>query len=326
MTHDKPTYRALEEAAASREKPVFGRDALVVCDNLVKIYKVDDLEVVALQGLDLLVNQGEFISIVGASGSGKSTLMNILGGLDVPSAGDVSVAGNNLLTLSETERTDYRRNVIGFVWQQTSRNLVSYLSALENVMLPMMLDDQPKKVRRDRAWELLKVVGLTSRSDHLPEQLSGGEQQRVAIAVALANRPPLLLADEPTGELDSATSGEVFDVFRRVNELENVTIIVVTHDPFIVGHVTRTVAIRDGRTSTETLRYAEINEEGGHSMIAEEFVILDRAGRLQLPEHYVEELELERRVRMTLDEDHANIWPDRDPTSSELGSEGEESR
>jgi len=316
---EQTTYRALEEAAAIRERPVFGRDALVVCDNLVKIYKVDDLEVVALQGLDLLVNRGAFISIVGASGSGKSTLMNILGGLDIPSAGEVSVAGHNLLTMSEEERTHYRRNVIGFVWQQTARNLVPYLTALENVMLPMMLDDKSKRARRDRAWELLQLVGLSDRSDHRPEQLSGGEQQRVAIAVALANRPDLLLADEPTGELDTATSSEVFDVFRRVNEEEDVTIIVVTHDPFVVGNVTRTVAIRDGRTSTETLRYAEIDEAGGHSMVAEEFVILDRAGRLQLPEHYVEELQLDKRVRMTLDPDHANIWPDR-----ETGREGAE--
>lgn len=308
----RTSYRALEEAAATRERPVFGRDALVVCDNLVKIYKVDDLEVVALQGLDLLVNRGAFISIVGASGSGKSTLMNILGGLDVPSAGEVSVAGHSLLAMSDEERTHYRRNVIGFVWQQTARNLVPYLSALENVMLPMMLDDRPRRDRRDRAWDLLQLVGLSDRSDHLPAQLSGGEQQRVAIAVAMANRPDLLLADEPTGELDSSTSSEVFDVFRRVNEEEGVTIIVVTHDPFVVGNVTRTVAIRDGRTSTETLRHAQIDEEGAHSMIAEEFVILDRAGRLQLPEHYVEELNLERRVRMTLDEDHANIWPDRE--------------
>lgn len=311
---DQPTFRDLEQEAATRNKALFGSGALIACDNLVKIYKVEDLEVVALQGLDLLVNQGEFISIVGASGSGKSTLMNILGGLDEPSAGDVTVAGHNLLTMNAEDRTIYRRNVIGFVWQQTARNLVPYLSALENVMLPMMLDDQPKRERRDRAWELLRLVGLSERSNHLPEQLSGGEQQRVAIAVALANKPPVLLADEPTGELDSATASEVFDVFRLVNQQEGVTIVVVTHDPYVVGNVSRTIAIRDGRTSTETLRYAEIDAEGGHSMVAEEFVILDRAGRLQLPEHYVEALNLERRVRMTLDEDHAKVWPDQAPT------------
>lgn len=314
----------MEHKAAARRPVAFGQDALVVCDNLVKIYKVDDLEVVALQGLDLLVNKGEFISIVGASGSGKSTLMNILGGLDTPTAGEVLVDGRNLINMRPAGRTAYRRNVIGFVWQQTARNLVPYLSALENVMLPMMLDDVPRRDRRDRAWELLKTVGMSERSDHRPEQLSGGEQQRVAIAVALANQPALLLADEPTGELDSATSGEVFDVLRSVNEEQRVTIIVVTHDPYVVGNVTRTVAIRDGRTSTETLRYSELDAEGLHSMVAEEFVVLDRAGRLQLPEHYVETLRLERRVRMTLDDDHANVWPDREPTAEDFDSEAED--
>lgn len=318
---DNTTFRDMEQRAATRETPVFGGESLVVCDNLVKIYKVADLEVVALQGLDLLVNTGEFIAIVGASGSGKSTLMNILGGLDIPSAGEVRVDGHNLINMSSDARTHYRRNTIGFVWQQTARNLVPYLSALENVMLPQMLDDVSKKERRARASHLLELVGLERRSSHLPSQLSGGEQQRVAIAVALANNPPLILADEPTGELDSGTSSEVFEVFRRVNQKEGVTIIVVTHDPFVVGNVTRTVAIRDGRTSTETLRYSEQNGDGLHSMVAEEFVILDRAGRLQLPEHYVETLELERRVRMTLDDDHANIWPDRDPDLEELTDE-----
>lgn len=323
MTEDT-TFRAMEQEAATREKPVFGGASLVVCDNLVKIYKVAELEVVALQGLDLLVNAGEFIAVVGASGSGKSTLMNILGGLDIPSAGEVRVAGHNLINMTSEERTDYRRNVIGFVWQQTSRNLVPYLSALENVMLPQMLSNASKKERRARASHLLDLVGLDRRSSHLPSQLSGGEQQRVAIAVALANQPPLLLADEPTGELDSGTSSEVFDVFRRVNEREGVTIVVVTHDPFVVGNVNRTVAIRDGRTSTETLRYSEVGGDGSHSMVAEEFVILDRAGRLQLPEHYVESLQLERRVRMTLDDDHANVWPDRDPDLEDLSEDGAE--
>ncbi len=315
---DARSLRSLEDEAAARQRPQFGHDALVVCDNLVKIYKVEDLEVVALQGLDLLVDKGEFISIVGASGSGKSTLMNILGGLDSPTAGEVRVADYNLINMRPAQRTEYRRNVIGFVWQQTARNLVPYLSSLENVMLPLMLDDVPRRDRRDRAWELLATVGMSERSNHLPGQLSGGEQQRVAIAVALANQPSLLLADEPTGELDSATSGEVFDVFRKVNEQQDVTIIVVTHDPYVVGNVTRTVAIRDGRTSAETLRYSEYDEQGAQSMVAEEFVVLDRAGRLQLPEHYMDALELERRVRMTLDEDHANIWPDREPTSSDF--------
>lgn len=315
---DESAFRQLEKQAATRVKPEFGGEAMIVCDNLVKIYKVQDLEVVALQGLDLVVEPGEFIAIVGASGSGKSTLMNVLGGLDVPSAGEVKVAGHNLVGMSSSERTEYRRNVIGFVWQQTARNLVPYLSAMENIMLPMMLNDVRKRDRRDRAWELLGLAGLRERSDHLPDQLSGGEQQRVAIAVALANSPPLVLADEPTGELDSNTSSEIFDVFRAVNQEVGATIVVVTHDPLVESNVTRTVAIRDGRTSTEILRYAGVDDEGEQSMIAEEFVILDRAGRLQLPAHFVDELQLERRVRMTLEEDHAGVWPDRDLTLADL--------
>ncbi len=307
---DSTTFQDLRSQAAVAERPVFGANALVVCDNLVKIYKIADLEVVALQGLDLLVEAGEFIAIVGASGSGKSTLLNILGGLDVPSAGEVNVAGYNLLNMSEKDRTSYRRQAIGFIWQQTGRNLLSYLNAVENVEMPMILEGTPRSLRRDRAMELLTTVGLADRADHKPAQLSGGEQQRVAIATALANAPDVLFADEPTGELDTTTSTEIFDVMRTVNEQQGVTVIVVTHDPLVAEHVNRTVAIRDGRTSSETLRRTEISEYGEHQIIAEEFAVLDRVGRLQLPNDYVDALELERRVRLTLDHDHINVFPD----------------
>ncbi|CAN5502016.1 ABC transporter ATP-binding protein [soil metagenome] len=305
-------FQEMRDRAASTERVAYGVDSLIACDNLVKIYKVADLEVVALQGLDLLVDAGEFIAIVGASGSGKSTLLNILGGLDVPSAGAASVAGYDLLNMSSEDRTRYRRQVIGFVWQQTARNLLPYLSAAENIELPMILEGTPRSIRRERSRELLELVGLGDRSDHRPEQLSGGEQQRVAIAVSLANAPSVIFADEPTGELDTATSSEIFEVMRQVNQDQGVTVVVVTHDPLVSDHVNRTVAIRDGRTSTETLRRTEIDEAGERQTIAEEFVVLDRVGRLQLPEHYVDSLELDRRVRLTLDEDHANVWPDRD--------------
>src|SRR3989454_3401983 len=177
------------------------QDLLVICDNLIKIYKVDDLEVVALQGLDLEVARGEMIAIVGASGSGKSPLLNTLGGLDPPSAGRAVVAGHDLGQMGRRERTRYRRRVVGMIWQQTARNLLPYLTAQENVELPMTLDGRPK--RSERARLLLQLVGLAERLDHRPERLSGGEQQRVAIAVALANQPEVLLADEPTGELDT---------------------------------------------------------------------------------------------------------------------------
>ena len=286
-----------------------GDGALIVCDNLVKIYKVADLEVVALQGLDLVVEPGEFIALVGASGSGKSTLMNILGGLDVPSAGRAVVDGHVLANMGRRERTDYRRRVIGFVWQQTARNLLPYLTARQNVELPMMLNGIGRGDRERRAAALLARVGLAERAEHRPERLSGGEQQRAAIAVAIANEPAVLFADEPTGELDTTTARAVFDVLRTVNQELGVTIVVVTHDPLVSGQVSRTIAIRDGRTSTETLHRRAISEAGDHHVISEEYAVLDRVGRLQLPPAYVEALGLERRVRLALESDHIAVWP-----------------
>lgn len=291
------------------KRPRYGEGALISCDNLVKIFKIADLEVVALQGLDLLVSKGEMIAIVGASGSGKSTLMNILGGLEVPSAGRAVVAGFELGQIGRRERTRYRRRIVGFVWQQTARNLLPYLSAVENVELPMVLDG--RSGRRERATELLRLVGLSDRLDHRPERLSGGEQQRVAIAVALANAPEVVLADEPTGELDSGTSAEVFALLRRVNEELGTTIVIVTHDAVVSEQVQRTVAIRDGRTSTETLRRTELGDDGDHRAISEEFAVLDRAGRLQLPKQHIAALELQHRVRLRLEEDHVGVWPDK---------------
>ncbi len=282
---------------------------LIVCDNLVKIYKVADLEVVALQGLDLQVEPGEFIALVGASGSGKSTLMNILGGLDVPSAGRAVVEGHVLGQMGRRERTHYRQRVIGFVWQQTARNLLPYLSARQNVELPMLLSSVGRRERQQRAVDLLARVGLAERADHHPEQMSGGEQQRAAIAVALANEPSVLFADEPTGELDTTTAREVFEVMRAVNHELGVTIVVVTHDPLVSEQVTRTIAIRDGRTSTETLR-RRTEGGAGDNVISEEYAVLDRVGRLQLPRAYVEALGLERRVRLALEPDHISVWPD----------------
>jgi ABC-type lipoprotein export system ATPase subunit len=299
------------------QRPRYGQGHQIACDNLVKIYKVADLEVVALQGLDLLIERGELIAIVGASGSGKSTLLNILGGLDVPSAGRAVVAGHDLGQLNGRQRTRYRRRVIGFVWQQTARNLLPYLTALENVELPMILDGTPAARRRARARELLGLVGLADRAEHRPERLSGGEQQRVAIAVAMANNPEVLLADEPTGELDSATSHAVFDLLRRLNAELGATIVVVTHDPLVSEQVQRTVAIRDGRTSSETLRRTSQSLDGDHQVIAEEFAVLDRAGRLQLPRGHVEALQLEHRVRLLLEPDHIGVWPDREGGDAE---------
>jgi putative ABC transport system ATP-binding protein len=298
----------------------------IVCDNLVKIYKVADLEVVALQGLDLVVEPGEVIAIVGASGSGKSTLQNILGGLDTPTAGKAQVAGFDLASMSTRERTIYRREVVGFVWQQTARNLFPYLSAGENVELPLVLGGMGGRDRREFASEFLALVGMSERAAHRPHQLSGGEQQRVAIAIALANRPKVLLADEPTGELDTESAEELFAALRGINEALGVTVIVLTHDPLVSTQVNRTIAIRDGRTSTETVRRAELDADGEHRVVADEFALLDRAGRLQLPREYVDALELQRRVRLALESDHVGVWPDRPgrrkPTDVSEGDDG----
>lgn len=287
-------------------------DGRIVCEGLVKIYKVADLEVVALQGLDLDVASGELVAIVGASGSGKSTLMHILAGLDTPSAGSATVAGYDLTRMDGRRRTAYRRRAIGFVWQQTARNLLPYLTAIENVEVPMLLEGVGPDERRRRGGELLETVGVSGRAAVRADALSGGEQQRVAIAVALANGPPVLLADEPTGELDSEMAGQVFRTLRDVSRTLGTTVVLVTHDPLVSDQVGRTVSIRDGRTSSETLRRAAAGHDDHHGP-GEEFAVLDRAGRLQLPRAHIDALGLERRVRLRLEDDHIAIWPDRDP-------------
>lgn len=285
-------------------------DGRIDCEGLVRIYKTTDIEVVALQGLDLHVDTGELITIVGASGSGKSTLMNVLGGLDRPTAGHARVGGNDLMDMDRASRNRYRRDVIGFVWQETWRNLLPYLDARGNIELPMALAGRPRRHRRRRADHLLDLVGMAHRARHRPAAMSGGEQQRVAIAVALANEPVVLLADEPTGELDSASAAEIFGVLRTVNQTLGLTGVIVTHDPLVSIQVDRTVTIRDGRISSETLR--DRRDAGGDPdrVISREYSVLDSAGRLQLPEHYVETLELRRRVRLELEPDHVGVWPE----------------
>ncbi|MEO7003106.1 MAG: ABC transporter ATP-binding protein [Ktedonobacterales bacterium] len=274
-------------------------EALVESHNLVKIYKAADLEVVALQGLDLRVPRGEMLALVGPSGAGKSTLLNILGGLDTPSAGRCEVAGVDLTRLSSRDRLLYRRRIVGHVWQQTSRNLLNDLSLLDNVTTPMFLAGYPASKRRKRAQMLLELVGLGPRMSYRPERLSGGEQQRGALAVALANEPPLLLADEPTGELDNATATDVLKLLRQLNAELGLTTIVVTHDTQVAEAMDRSVAIRDGRTSTEMV----------HDEESEETVIIDNVGRLQIPRPLLEAISFAGRARVHLADDHLELWP-----------------
>ncbi|MEU5916313.1 ABC transporter ATP-binding protein [Streptomyces sp. NPDC047141] len=312
-TGTAPTDTTLEElerrATAHRDRPSYGHDALIACDRLVRIFTTDGVEVQALQGLDLLVKEGELMALVGASGSGKSTLMNILAGLDVPTAGAARVAGCDLLGMDGKARLRYRREVVGFVWQQTARNLLPYLTAVQNVALPMQLRGRSRQ-KAQRAEELLAMLGIAEIRDRRPHQLSGGQQQRVAIAVALANHPSVLLADEPTGELDSATGEQVFAAFRRANEELGTTIVIVTHDQAVASEVRRTVAIRDGRTSSEVLRRTQVDAQGQESLVAREYAMLDRAGRLQLPAEYTQALGMEHRVALELEQDHIGVWPD----------------
>ncbi|MCL2820781.1 MAG: ATP-binding cassette domain-containing protein [Oscillospiraceae bacterium] len=270
----------------------------VNCEGLVKFYKTKDFEVMALQGLDLEVQTGELMAIIGSSGSGKSTLLNILGGLDRPTAGKVSVNGQDMLTISNKELIKYKREKAGFVWQNSARNLISYLKVQENVEFPMVLKSASGK--KARAIELLELVGLSKKRKSRIDELSGGEQQRVAIAIALANNPGLLLADEPTGSVDTKTTGMILDIFYELNQMGN-TVIIVTHDLAISRRVNRVLAIRDGRASSEYIRqnlYAEAldsigdlrgdSAEGEH----EELLVIDKVGRVQLPKEYIDTLKI----------------------------------
>lgn len=291
-------------------------DDMIYSENLVKIYKTDDIEVVALQGLDLTVKRGEIMAIVGNSGSGKSTLLNMLGGLDKPSAGNLFVDGKDLLKFTDKDFIEYKRHTVGFVWQNNARNLIPYLTAVQNVELPMILGRS--KERREWALELLEMVGLSDRQNSRLDQMSGGEQQRVAIAIALANKPRLLLADEPTGSVDTKTADMILEVFKELNSKMGVTIVIVTHDRNLAKKIDRVVSISDGRTSTEILRRRSYSDELssiGDTLAVEEdahdeVAVLDRAGRLQLPKEYIDTLGIKGgdRVKVELDNNKISIF------------------
>ena len=277
---------------------------MIRADGLVKIYKTKETEVLALQGLDLSVETGELTAIIGNSGSGKSTFLNMIGGLDKPSAGSLFVAGQNLFTMSEKELVLYKRDTVGFVWQNNGRNMLPFLSAIENVMLPMNLSST--KHKQDKAIELLEMVGMGHKKHSRMNMLSGGEQQRIAIAIALANSPKLLLADEPTGSVDFKTADFIFDVFTELNR-NGQTILIVTHDMALSKKVRRVVAIRDGKISSERVlkeKYADRLKETSIDWRSEdtqdEYAVLDRAGRVQIPAELIEELSLnDNKVKIT---------------------------
>ena len=271
-------------------------EIMVRADGLVKIYKTKETEVLALQGLDLIVEEGELTALIGNSGSGKSTFLNMIGGLDRPSAGSLVVADRNLFTLSERELVAYKRDTVGFIWQNNARNLLPWMTALENIILPMRLSGGKQK--RERALELLERVGLSAKKHSLLNTLSGGEQQRIAIAIALANSPRLLLADEPTGGVDSKTADYIFHIFTELNK-EGQTILIVTHDVALSKKVRRVAAIRDGKISSERILREKYTDRLKESTIdwrtedtQEEYAILDKAGRVQIPKEMLSGLQL----------------------------------
>ena len=299
-----------------RSVPSTGRqDPFVACRDLFKIYKRADLEVVALRGLNMTIMQGELVAIVGASGSGKSTLLNILAGLDRPSAGGIWVGERDLLNISERNLVQYRRQDVGFVWQATARNLLPYLNVAENIDLPMALAGRPRRLRREWSGQLITALGIGDKASRLPHQLSGGEQQLGAIGVALANQPPMLLADEPTGELDTATAIQVFEMLRTLNRDFGVTVIIVSHYPGVSQFVDRVVHIRDGRISSETISTATYQRDG--SRTEEELIVVDDAGRLQLPQGLAERFSNRGLARIDLEDGHVTLRPPEGSSNTE---------
>jgi ABC-type lipoprotein export system ATPase subunit len=286
---------------------------IIECDNLFKIYKEEDIEVFALAGLDLTVEEGELLAVIGSSGSGKSTFLNMIGGLDKPTTGRLFINGIDMMKLSKKQMMEYKREVAGFVWQNNARNLLPHLTAQENIELVMSFSKNRSNIKK-RALELLEQVEMSHRKNNRVRELSGGEQQRIAIAIALANNPKLLLADEPTGSVDSKTSAAIFDLFRSLNKDLNLTIVIVTHDMQVAHKVERVVSISEGKISKELLAresydialstmeelYSDISEGDTH----EEFLVVDRHGRVQLPGQFLDKINGVRKIKAKIDKDN----------------------
>ena len=287
-----------EESGRSKEDNTpKDKDYIVQCDGLVKLYKTNEVEAMALQGLELNIERGELIAIIGKSGSGKSTLLNIIGALEQPSAGKIIIDGEDLSLMSRKELEKLRRKKIGFIWQKSSQNLFPYMTAVENVESQLYYQKMSKAERRKKALELLEEVGLKDKADSFPREMSGGEQQRVTIAAALIKDPEILLADEPTGAVDTKTSDMIQNLFRKLNQERGITVIIVTHDISLANKVNRVVMISDGRVTTEKVmkeKYQKSissldSETFDMSLVHEEYSVLDKAGRLKLSDEIREQ-------------------------------------
>jgi ABC-type lipoprotein export system ATPase subunit len=273
----------------------------VSCKRIVKVYRVGDHELVALRGIDFDMDKGEMVAIIGPSGAGKSSLLNLLGGLDTPTAGQLIVDGLNLLELKGRTLADYRLRRVGFVWQQVERNLFSYRSALHNVTMPMMLAGVTPWKRKGQAMELLEAVGLAGHTNKRPAALSGGQQQRVAFAVALANQPSLLLADEPTGALDRTSGAQVMKLLNDLRDHYGLTVLMVTHDTSVAAYADRVLTLRDGA----------LGQDLTHG--ADETPVLDAGGRIQLPEAVRSQLSEAPRIAVEIRPEGVLLRPELDP-------------
>ncbi len=281
---------------------------LLECNDVIKIYydPVSDVKVAALRGIDLTVAEGELIALIGTSGSGKSTLINLIGGNDRPSSGDIAFKGRLLNQMTEKQLNEYRRMHIGFLFQLPERNLVWDLTAIRNVMLPMKLREEiPLSEQKRRAKELLKRVGLGERGHHKPSQLSGGEAQRAGIAVALANDPELILADEPTGELDSVTTFKIIELFKELNRDLGKTLIVVTHDHRFANMTNRALRILDGRI-IGLHRAIDPKKSLDHR---EEVIFVDNHGNFRIPDKYRNKVGIKNHIKLKIIENKLMIIP-----------------